>query len=115
MMPPSPNAVSHPPPSESLNPGPSNPIPGPAPAAEARGTVWLYRADLFLSVMVHLWLGLILFFLPWLPWWTMNHLFLRYAALGHFTQSGAVRGMVSGLGLLNLWIALAEAFHFKES
>jgi hypothetical protein len=28
---------------------------------------------------------------------------------------GAVRGMISGLGLLNLWIALDEALHFRAS
>jgi hypothetical protein len=28
---------------------------------------------------------------------------------------GAVRGMVSGLGLLNLWIAIVEAVHFRGS
>jgi hypothetical protein len=26
---------------------------------------------------------------------------------------GAVRGVVSGLGLLNLWIAVTEALHFR--
>jgi hypothetical protein len=28
---------------------------------------------------------------------------------------GAVRGVVSGLGLLNLWIAIVEAVHFRRS
>jgi hypothetical protein len=115
MMPPSPNAVSHPPSSESSNPIPSNPRPGSAPGADSRATLWLYRADWFLTVMVHLWVGLFLFFLPWMPWWTQNRFFLYYLPVAHLTQSGAVRGVVSGLGLLNLWIALAEALHFKES
>jgi hypothetical protein len=30
-------------------------------------------------------------------------------------ENGALRGMVSGLGLLNLWIAISEAIHYKES
>lgn len=65
--------------------------------------------------MVRLYLGLILFFLPWTHLWMLNRFFLYYSAVAHFTQNGAVRGVVSGLGLLNLWIALAEAIHFKES
>jgi hypothetical protein len=35
--------------------------------------------------------------------------------VAHFSQNGAVRGVVSGLGLLNLWIGLAEAIYYKES
>jgi hypothetical protein len=80
----------------------------------SRATRWLYRADLYLSVMVHLYLGLILFFFPWSHYWTLNRFFLYYAPVAHFTQNGAVRGVVSGLGLLNLWVALAEALHYKE-
>jgi hypothetical protein len=64
--------------------------------------------------MVRLYLGLILFFLPWLHVWMFNRFFLYYAPVAHVAQNGAVRGMVSGLGLLNLWIALAEAIHYKE-
>jgi hypothetical protein len=26
-----------------------------------------------------------------------------------------VRGIVSGIGLLNLWIALSDAIHYRES
>jgi hypothetical protein len=28
---------------------------------------------------------------------------------------GAVRGVISGLGVLNLWIAVDEAVHYRES
>jgi hypothetical protein len=81
----------------------------------SRAALWLYRVDLFLSVMVHLWLGLFLFFLPWTPWWTHNRLFLYFVPLAHFTQNGAVRGVVSGLGLLNLWVALVETVRPREN
>jgi hypothetical protein len=30
-------------------------------------------------------------------------------------ESGAIRGLVSGLGILNLWIAISEAIHYKEN
>lgn len=76
---------------------------------------WIRRADLFLRVLVRLYLGLILFFLPWTRLWTFNRFFLYYAPVAHFTSSGALRGIVSGLGLLNLWIAISDAIHYKES
>lgn len=65
--------------------------------------------------MVQLYIGLILVFLPWTHFWALNRLFLYYASVAHLTGSGAFRGLVSGLGLLNLWIAVAEAIHYKEN
>ncbi|MGC2618443.1 MAG: hypothetical protein WA414_05330 [Acidobacteriaceae bacterium] len=64
--------------------------------------------------MVRLYLGLILFFLPWTHFWVLNRFFLYYSPIAHFVQNGAVRGIVSGLGLLNLWIAISGAIHYKE-
>jgi hypothetical protein len=110
MMSPSPNAVSHPPPP----PENSAPSAGPVPVEPAPPGHWIHRADLFLRVMVRLYLGLILFFLPWTHLWVFNRFFLYYAPIAHVIQNGAVRGVVSGLGLLILWIALAEAIHYKE-
>jgi hypothetical protein len=106
-MPPSPNAVASPP------PPPETPRP---PAAEhPTGISWVHRIDLFVRVMVRLYLGLILFFLPWTHVWTFNRFFVYYAPIAHLTQNGAVRGIVSGLGLLNLWIAISEAIHYNEN
>lgn len=110
-MPPSPNAV---PPPASSEPSP----PGTAQVAasqEPRASHWLDRADLLLRVLVRFYLGMILLFLPWTHFWLFNRFFLFYAPIAHLVQSGAVRGMVSGLGLLNLWIAISDAIHYKES
>ena len=65
------------------------------------------------------------------PWWPQgmwgfgdwgNNYFLLYAAqktgiqgLQAVVASGWVRGAVSGIGLLNLGIALWEIFHFKQT
>jgi hypothetical protein len=84
-----------------------------APAPPPTGR-WLRRADLFLRVILWLYLGLVLFFLPWTHLWTFNRFFLYYAPVARLTASGAVRGMVSGLGLLNLWMAISDAIHYKE-
>ena len=65
------------------------------------------------------------------PWWPQgmwgfgdwgNNYFLLYAAqktgihgLQAMVASGWVRGAVSGVGLLNLGIAIWEIFHFKQT
>ena len=70
-------------------------------------------------------------FLTVLPWWPQgmwglsdwgNNYFLLYAAratgiqgLQSVVASGWVRGAVSGVGLLNLGIAVWEIFHFKQT
>lgn len=108
-MPSPPNVVS---------PAPSTPA-SPAVTADSpeqhRATHWLRRADLFLRVIVRLYIGLILVFLPWTHAWTYNRFFLYYAPVAKVMENGALRGLVSGLGLLNLWIAISEAIHYKES
>ena|SRR5579875_1974940 len=87
------------------------PEPPPPPAHSA---TWLRRSELFLRVMVRLYIGVILIFLPWTRVWAFNRFFLYYAPISHVMESGALRGIVSGLGILNLWIAIAEAIHFRE-
>ena len=70
--------------------------------------------------------GIVLALLPWyspfgLSDWGDNF-FLLYAAqrtglqsLQHAVSSGWVRGAVSGLGLLNLGIAVWEIVHFRQT
>lgn len=100
-----------------ISPAPAPPPAGPAatPVPPHHTAHWLHRADLFLRVIVRLYIGLILVFLPWTRVWALNRFFLYYAHVSRLMESGAVRGLVSGLGLLNLWIAISEAIHYKES
>jgi hypothetical protein len=70
---------------------------------------WLQQAERFLRVIVRIYLGLLVCFAPWYPpAWEANPLFSQSPWLMHFVAQGFVRGMVSGLGLLNLWIALGD-------
>jgi hypothetical protein len=108
-MPSPPNLIA--PASPSPPPG-SNAVPAPP---DHHASHWIRRADLFLRVIVRLYIGLILVFLPWTHVWAYNRFFLYYAPVSHLMESGAMRGLVSGLGLLNLWIAISEAIHYKES
>lgn len=107
MMQPSSNLASSSPPAAS-------PVPAPAPIPPGKDR-WILRADLFLRVILHFYLGLILVFVPWMHFWTYNRFLLYFAPLAHITTTGAFRGIVSGLGLLNFWIAISDALHHKES
>lgn len=76
---------------------------------------WLLRAELFLRVLLHLCLGLALICLPWSRiFWDRNPLFVIFPTLAIYAANGAVRGMISGLGLLNLWIAFQDAIRHRD-
>ncbi|MCL6464159.1 MAG: hypothetical protein K6T49_06520 [Acidobacterium ailaaui] len=94
--------------------GPAGPAPKPATREQQHAPVWMRRVDLFLRVVVRLYLGLLIVALPWTHLWTENHLFHLVPLLAWITLNGAVRGIVSGLGLLNLWIAISDAIHYRE-
>jgi hypothetical protein len=52
--------------------------------------------------------GLVLLILPWSAFWDRN-LFLQWSqTLFEVTRSAYLRGAVSGLGFLNLWIGIIE-------
>lgn len=85
------------------------------PAPPQRIPRWLERLELFLRIMLRMYIGLAICYAPWSHrFWDMNPLFLQFPALQHFAVQGAVRGMVSGLGLLNLWIALHDAIRQQD-
>jgi len=71
---------------------------------------WLERAELFLRVLLRMYIGLAICYAPWSRvFWDQNPLFAQSPTLSAIAANGAVRGIVSGLGLLNLWIAFQDA------
>ncbi len=81
---------------------------------QRRTPVWLRRVDLFLRVIVRLYLGLLVVALPWTHLWEENHLFSLVPQIAWLLANGVVRGIVSGLGLLNIWIAVSDAIEYRE-
>ena len=76
---------------------------------------WLQRVWLVVFVLFCLEVGIILTVLPWTKLWTDNSLLLSYPALRDFLMLGFVRGVVSGLGLVDIWMGVAEAVTYHES
>lgn len=62
-----------------------------------------------LSVLSSMLVGIILIVVPWTALWDTNYLLQPYPSLRALLLSGYVRGTVSGLGLVNIVLALDEA------
>jgi hypothetical protein len=87
--------------------------------ASARGSdlapVWLQRMSLGVLVLFCLYLGGLLVYLPW--WkemWDHNSFLLGFPKVHHVLMQGPVRGLVSGIGLIDLWIGFSEIVHYRE-
>jgi hypothetical protein len=94
-----------------------NGLPGPDSAElERHGSLqqWLHRTSIFLFVLVSAVAGVLLVLLPWTSQWTDNYFLVMFPALRTFISNGFVRGLCSGLGLLDIWIGFWEAIHYQE-
>jgi len=76
--------------------------------------LWLHRLTVLLFVFVCAVVGVLLVILPWRPEWTDNRILLTYPALRSFLTLGFVRGICSGLGVLDIWVGFWEAVHYHE-
>ncbi len=77
--------------------------------------VWLQRLSLFVLVLFCVYLGVLVMLLPW--WtriWDHNLFIQSHPALSTILHNGAVRGIISGLGLLDIWIGISEAVHYRD-
>jgi len=82
------------------------------PKSAAR--LWLRRVGVLLFVFLCATLGVMLMIVPWRPEWSDNPLLLAYPTLRDVVSSGFTRGLVTGLGLLNVWIGFWEALKYRE-
>jgi hypothetical protein len=85
-----------------------------SPQARSRAGLWLRRAGVLLFVFLCATLGVMLMILPWRTEWSENPLLLSYPTLRQVMASGFARGVVTGLGLLNVWIGFSEALQYQE-
>ena len=87
-----------------------------APEAGPRtAPVWLQRLSLFVLVLFCVYLGVLVLVLPW--WtrlWDHNAFIQARPTLAAILHNGAVRGMISGLGLLDIWIGISEAVNYRD-
>ena len=67
-----------------------------------------------LLLLVWLELGLMLILVPWSDFWQTNYFIIQFPDLAAFLHSAYLRGAVSGLGVMNVFLAL-ESFRHRAA
>jgi hypothetical protein len=76
---------------------------------------WLVRTELYLRVLLRMYIGLAICYAPWSQlFWDQNPIFVQFPTLAIYAANGGVRGVISGLGLLNIWIAVQDAIRHRN-
>jgi hypothetical protein len=87
---------------------PPRAVPEPAP-------VWLQRMSLIVLVLFCFYIGALLAILPWSPrYWDHNGWLNAHPALESLLNRGWIRGLVSGVGLIDIWIGISELLHYRD-
>ena len=77
--------------------------------------VWLQRLSLLVLVLFCFYIGGLLTVLPWSPrYWDQNGWLLAHPAVHTVLLRGWVRGLVSGVGLIDIWIGVSELLHYRD-
>ncbi|MFZ0311582.1 MAG: hypothetical protein WAL85_02635 [Candidatus Korobacteraceae bacterium] len=87
----------------------SSPRPRPS-----RWEIWKRRIFLIVFVLFCLEIGIILTVAPWTPFWTTNSLLVALPRVREFLMNGFVRGLISGLGVCDVGLAVAEAVLYRD-
>ena len=103
-------------PDVSTIPFPENPSAESAPHEEELSSqpLWMRRIILVLFVMFCLQMGIMLLFLPWTPPWSNNSWLAQHWTIRSIVTNYFVRGLVSGLGLVDIFIGVWEAVNYRE-
>ena len=77
--------------------------------------VWLQRLSLVVLVIFCFYIGGLMTLLPWSPrYWSGNAWIMNHPAAANWLFRGWVRGLISGIGLLDLWIGLSEMLQYRD-
>ncbi|MGD0931777.1 MAG: hypothetical protein ABR902_14095 [Candidatus Korobacteraceae bacterium] len=87
------------------------PSPRPRPS---RWEIWRRRVFLVVFVLFCLEIGIILTVAPWTPFWTTNSLLAGFPRVRELLMNGFVRGLISGLGICDIGLAVAEAVLYRD-
>jgi hypothetical protein len=88
--------------------------PGQLIPPSAHPPVWAQRLLLVVEVAIALWAGTLVLLLPWTRLWTENQLLAAWPSIKFFLNLTFVRGMISGVGLLDIWIGISNAVHYRD-
>ena len=86
----------------------------PPPRKSSRWRRLRNRLFLVEFVFVCLVIGVLLITAPWTPYWSNNSLLTGFPRLREVLTNDFVRGLISGLGAIDIWLAVSEAVHYRE-
>ena len=96
-------------PSTNLESPPPQPV-----EKEAELPVWLQRTFVVVYVLFCIELGLTLIVLPWTRFWFYEGTLDNWPAIRGLLHHGFIRGAISGLGLLDIWLGVMEAVVYRD-
>ncbi|HLH08624.1 MAG TPA: hypothetical protein VKW78_15405 [Terriglobales bacterium] len=85
-----------------------------APEGVPRHVVWIHRISMVVFVVFCIELGIFIAVLPWISVWNQNLFMLTHPAVRDFLTQNFVRGSISGLGVIDVWIGIWEAVHYHD-
>jgi len=82
-------------------------LPNGSPHSEtsANGRSFLTRLIRVLAMLFLFEVGVVLLFLPWLSLWDQNFFLIHYPTLRPYLLNPSVRGVITGLGALDIVVA----------
>jgi hypothetical protein len=75
---------------------------------------WYHKLSAVIFIIFCMELGIFLLLFPWSELWDRNFFSSLSPAWRHYWDNAYWRGMISGLGLVNLYISLAEIFRLRR-
>jgi hypothetical protein len=88
--------------------------PGQAVPPAAHPPVWTQRLLLVIEVAIAVWAGMLVMALPWTRLWTQNPLLAGWPTLKFVLNQNFVRGLISGVGLVDVWMGVSDAVHYRD-
>lgn len=83
-------------------------------AAEPPKTSWYHKLALLLFIIVCFEVGVFLLVFPWMDYWGNNSIADLAPWVRPIWESNYFRGALSGLGMVNIYISLAEVLRLRR-
>jgi len=86
-----------------------------APALSRPKSPWYYKLAILLFIIVCFEVGVFLVVFPWMDYWGNNSIAAVAPWVRSIWESNYFRGALTGLGVINIYISLAEIFRLRRS
>ena len=86
---------------------------GHSPGPQRRHRYW-QKIQAVVFILFCLEMGIVLVLFPWSALWDQNYFFGLAPRWNRIFFSSYLRGAISGLGVVNIWIALSEAWRLRS-